>query len=204
MTPPTLQDIYAARARVRSHVPASPLITVTGFASAVLAPFGSHGINLAAITAAICTEPQADADPARRYTAAVVCGVGYLVAGVLAASIAALFAAFGVLMLELAAYFALVQFRTAIAAAVLLGVVNFLLGGLILLVANRKARDRGEFETAVALHNSAIEALQSQARSFDTSRPVASGLEAILPSLIVPAVGLVMKSLRQRKADTGS
>lgn len=76
------------------HVPASRLITVTGLASAALAPFGSHGINLAAITAAICTGPQADPDRHRRYTAAVVCGVGYLVAGTLAASIAALFAAF--------------------------------------------------------------------------------------------------------------
>ena len=76
------------------RVPASPLITVTGLASAILAPFGSHGINLAAITAAICTGPQADADPRRRYMAAVVCGVGYLVMGVMAASIAALFAAF--------------------------------------------------------------------------------------------------------------
>jgi len=76
------------------RVLASPLITVTGLASAILAPFGSHGINLAAITAAICTGPQADADPRRRYMAAVVCGVGYLVMGVMAASIAALFAAF--------------------------------------------------------------------------------------------------------------
>ena len=32
-------------------VPASPLITTTGLASLVLAPFGSHGINLAAISA---------------------------------------------------------------------------------------------------------------------------------------------------------
>ncbi len=76
------------------HVPASRLISITGLASAVLAPFGSHGVNLAAITAAICTGPQADPDRNRRYTAAVVCGVGYLVAGTLAASIAALFAAF--------------------------------------------------------------------------------------------------------------
>ncbi|WP_011298513.1 benzoate/H(+) symporter BenE family transporter [Cupriavidus necator] len=89
------------------HVPASPLITVTGFASAVLAPFGSHGINLAAITAAICTGPQADADPARRYTAAVVCGVGYLLAGILAASIAALFAAFPKAVVVALAAFAL-------------------------------------------------------------------------------------------------
>ena len=34
--------------------PSSPLIATTGIASLILAPFGSHGINLAAITAAIC------------------------------------------------------------------------------------------------------------------------------------------------------
>ena len=39
-------------------VPASPLITTTGVASLLLAPFGSHGINLAAISAAICTGPK--------------------------------------------------------------------------------------------------------------------------------------------------
>lgn len=89
------------------RVPASPLIAVTGIASAVLAPFGSHGINLAAITAAICTGPQADADPRRRYMAAVVCGVGYLVMGVMAASIAALFAAFPKALVVAVAAFAL-------------------------------------------------------------------------------------------------
>lgn len=89
------------------HVPASPLIAATGIASALLAPFGSHGINLAAITAAICTGPQADADPRRRYMAAVVCGVGYLVMGVMAASIAALFAAFPKALVVAVAAFAL-------------------------------------------------------------------------------------------------
>ncbi|AOZ08195.1 benzoate/H(+) symporter BenE family transporter [Cupriavidus malaysiensis] len=89
------------------QVKASPLITVTGLASALLAPFGSHGINLAAITAAICTGVQADPDRERRYTAAVVCGFGYLVAGVLAASIAALFAAFPKALVVALAAFAL-------------------------------------------------------------------------------------------------
>jgi benzoate membrane transport protein len=89
------------------HVPASPLIAVTGVASAILAPFGSHGINLAAITAAICTGPQADADPRRRYMAAVVCGIGYLVMGIMAASIAALFAAFPKALVVAVAAFAL-------------------------------------------------------------------------------------------------
>ena len=76
------------------QVPASPLISVTGIASLLLAPFGSHGINLAAISAAICTGPQAHEDPAKRYTAAVWCGLFYGIAGTFGATLAALFAAF--------------------------------------------------------------------------------------------------------------
>ncbi|MDR5833402.1 benzoate/H(+) symporter BenE family transporter [Caballeronia sp. LZ034LL] len=74
--------------------PSAPLISATGFASLLLAPFGSHGVNLAAITAAICTGREAHEDRNRRYTAAVWCGVFYLVAGVFGATIAALFASF--------------------------------------------------------------------------------------------------------------
>lgn len=75
------------------HVPASPLITSTGLASLLLAPFGSHGINLAAISAAICTGPQAHENPEKRYTAAVWCGIFYGIAGIFGATLAALFAA---------------------------------------------------------------------------------------------------------------
>ncbi len=74
--------------------PSSPLITATGTASVLFAPFGSHGVNLAAITAAMCTGPDAHPDPRRRYTAALWCGVFYLIAGTLGATIAALFGAF--------------------------------------------------------------------------------------------------------------
>ncbi|MDH4608001.1 benzoate/H(+) symporter BenE family transporter [Pseudomonas sp. BN102] len=76
------------------QMPASPLISVTGIASLLLAPFGSHGINLAAISAAICTGPHAHEDRDRRYTAAVWCGIFYGVAGTFGATLAALFAAF--------------------------------------------------------------------------------------------------------------
>lgn len=74
-------------------VPASPLLSVTGFASLLLAPLGSHGVNLAAITAAICTGPQAHEDASKRYTAAVFCGLFYALAGLFGASLVALFAA---------------------------------------------------------------------------------------------------------------
>ncbi|MBN3809554.1 benzoate/H(+) symporter BenE family transporter [Paraburkholderia sp. Ac-20347] len=76
------------------NTPSSPLIATTGLASLVLAPFGSHGINLAAITAAICTGPHAHEDRNKRYMAAVWCGIFYLIAGTFGATIAALFAAF--------------------------------------------------------------------------------------------------------------
>ncbi|EKS68283.1 benzoate transporter [Burkholderia sp. SJ98] len=74
--------------------PSAPLISTTGLASLVLAPFGSHGVNLAAITAAICTGREAHENRDKRYTAAVWCGVFYLLAGTFGATIAALFAAF--------------------------------------------------------------------------------------------------------------
>lgn len=75
------------------QVPASPLISTTGLASLLLAPFGSHGINLAAISAAICTGPHAHEDPRKRYTAAVWCGIFYGIAGIFGATLAALFGA---------------------------------------------------------------------------------------------------------------
>ncbi|VFT55613.1 putative transporter [Pseudomonas aeruginosa] len=76
------------------QVPASPLISNTGIASILLAPFGSHGINLAAISAAICTGPSAHEDPRKRYTAALWCGFFNCIAGTFGATLAALFAAF--------------------------------------------------------------------------------------------------------------
>ncbi|WNF45252.1 benzoate/H(+) symporter BenE family transporter [Pseudomonas sp. SG20056] len=74
-------------------VPASPLLSTTGLTSILLAPFGSHGIHMAAISAAICAGPEAHEDPKKRYTAAIWCGVFYGIAGVFGATLAALFAA---------------------------------------------------------------------------------------------------------------
>ncbi|VXC24889.1 Inner membrane protein YdcO [Pseudomonas sp. 8AS] len=85
-------------------VPPSPLIASTGLASLLLAPFGSHGINLAAISAAICTGAEAHEDKRKRYTAALWNGVFNLTAGIFAATLAALFAALpAALVLSIAA-----------------------------------------------------------------------------------------------------
>jgi len=73
--------------------PGGPLVAATGALSMLLAPFGSHGINLAAITAAICTGPEAHGDPDKRYVAGVVCGLAYLVVGLFGATLVGLFTA---------------------------------------------------------------------------------------------------------------
>ncbi|KPY38309.1 Benzoate transport protein [Pseudomonas syringae pv. rhaphiolepidis] len=79
------------------YPPTSPLISVTGFASLLTAPFGCHGINLAAISAAICTSPHAHEDKSKRYTAAIW-------AGIFGATLAGLFSAFPTeLMISIAA-----------------------------------------------------------------------------------------------------
>ncbi|WP_088945149.1 benzoate/H(+) symporter BenE family transporter [Rhodococcus sp. 1168] len=57
------------------------LVGVISTASAVLAPFGCHGINLGAITAAIALGPDAHQDGARRYIAGLSGGLTYLLAG---------------------------------------------------------------------------------------------------------------------------
>ncbi|WP_339650334.1 benzoate/H(+) symporter BenE family transporter [Halopseudomonas pelagia] len=56
------------------EVDPAPILSLTGLMSVLLAPFGSHGLNLAAISAAVCTGHEAHADPAKRYTAALFCG----------------------------------------------------------------------------------------------------------------------------------
>ncbi|MGD9864745.1 MAG: benzoate/H(+) symporter BenE family transporter [Pseudodonghicola sp.] len=64
---------------------AGPLISFTGLMGFLAAPFGSPGVNLAAITAALCAGPEAHPDPDRRYWSAVVAGLGYIVMGLGAA-----------------------------------------------------------------------------------------------------------------------
>ena len=60
----------------------------------VLAPFGGYAFNLAAITAAICQGEEADADPNKRYLAAVWAGLFYLLTGAFGAAVVGVFAAF--------------------------------------------------------------------------------------------------------------
>ena len=74
--------------------PISPIVTTTGVATTVLAPFGGFTFNLAAITASICLGREAHPDPRRRYTAAVAAGGFYTVVGLFGAAVAGVLGAF--------------------------------------------------------------------------------------------------------------
>ena len=75
-------------------MPLSKIITLTGVATLVLAPFGAFALNLSAITAAICMGREAHEDPARRYVAAVSCGAIYCVIGIFGAAVTGVLTAF--------------------------------------------------------------------------------------------------------------
>ena len=57
------------------NMPVSRLITMTGVATLLLAPFGGYALNFSAITAAMCMGPEAHPDRDKRYTASVCSGI---------------------------------------------------------------------------------------------------------------------------------
>ncbi|HET8694922.1 MAG TPA: benzoate/H(+) symporter BenE family transporter [Aquabacterium sp.] len=81
--------------RVSGYQPAvSPLMSWSGVATVLLAPFGGYTFNLAAITAAIVLNPHAHTEAERRYSAAVMAGLFYLVMALLGGAVAGVLSAF--------------------------------------------------------------------------------------------------------------
>jgi hypothetical protein len=113
---------------------------------------------------------------------------------------AGLIAAFGLLMLELAAYFALVQVWSAITAAAILGVANFVIAAILFVIAGRLPSGR-ELELANEIHGSAVEALQVEARTAQTqfAGMVQHPLNSALPLILVPLITIIVKSLRKSR-----
>lgn len=74
--------------------PFASAMLVTGMASLLVAPLGSHTINLAAITAAICTGPDAHPDPQQRWKTGLAYCVVYSCLAALGAALVGLFAIF--------------------------------------------------------------------------------------------------------------
>ncbi|MGW9329014.1 benzoate/H(+) symporter BenE family transporter [Bosea sp. NPDC055594] len=106
---------------------ADPLVTVTGLGSLLMAPFGSHAFNVAAITAAIATGKEAHEDPSKRWTAGIAAGVAYILVGVFGVTLAAVFMAFPA------------TFITTLAGLALLGTIGGSLAGAMADPVSREA-----------------------------------------------------------------
>jgi membrane protein implicated in regulation of membrane protease activity len=113
---------------------------------------------------------------------------------------AALISAFGLLMFELAAYFALVNVVSAIAAAAILGGVNLVIALILVIIASRRALGQ-ELTLANEIHDTAIEALQVEAQAVQSqvNRLLHHPLEGVLP-LIVPLITAAISHLRKPAA----
>lgn len=98
---------------------ANPIVTVTGLGSLLMAPFGSHAFNIAAITAAIATGREAHEDPRKRWVAGIAAGVFYVLVGVFGVTLAAVFMAFPS------------TFITTLAGLALLGTIGGSLAGAL-------------------------------------------------------------------------
>ena len=106
---------------------ANPIVTLTGLGSLLMAPFGSHAFNIAAITAAICTGKEASQDPSKRWIAGIAAGVFYILVGVFGVTLAAVFMVFPA------------TFITTLAGLALLGTIGGSLTGAMADVKSREA-----------------------------------------------------------------
>jgi benzoate membrane transport protein len=75
------------------HPPTQPVLAVTGALSLVTAFVGAHTSNLAAISAALCTGPDAHPDPAQRWKTGPLYALWWAIIGLFGASLVGLFAA---------------------------------------------------------------------------------------------------------------
>jgi benzoate membrane transport protein len=76
------------------EMPLSKIISMTGIATLILAPFGAFALNLSAITAAICMGKECHPEPNKRYIGAAVCGLLYIFIGLFASIVTGLLTAF--------------------------------------------------------------------------------------------------------------
>jgi hypothetical protein len=124
----------------------------------------------------------------------------HLLVGLGLRALAALIAGFGLLMLELSAYFALVQIWSAIPAAAILGALNFAIAAILFVFASRSPGGR-ELELATEIHGSAIDALQLEARMLQSqvSGAIHHPLNTALP-LLEPLITIIIRSLKKSGA----
>ena len=136
----------AAQRAAGYRTPVSAPVAVTGAATVLLAPFGGYAFNLAAITAAICLGPEAQEDPARRYTASIAAGLFYIAIGLVGGAVIGLLQAFPR------------ELVLVLAGLALLGTIA---GGLVAALKDERHRDAAALTFLVTLSGVSVSGIGS-------------------------------------------
>jgi benzoate membrane transport protein len=145
MASQNLPGVAAIRA-AGYQMPISKLISFSGVMTLLLAPFGAFALNLSAITAAICMGREAHEDPDKRYTAAVSCGLIYVLIGIFGATVTGLLTAFP---------------RELVAAIAGLALLGTIANGLAVALADERHREPALITFLVTLSGVAIAGIGS-------------------------------------------
>jgi hypothetical protein len=120
-------------------------------------------------------------------------------------ALAALMMGFALLMIELAAYFALVEVWSAIASAAILGSCNMVIAVLLILLAQRRPASR-ELVLANEVHQEALAAFTDNIQQAESGAPgsLRAALESAAIPLLLPLIPLLIQRLRKHRGDSSS
>ncbi|SMP10122.1 phage holin family protein [Shimia sagamensis] len=113
--------------------------------------------------------------------------------------------AVGLVMLNVAAFFALQEVMTAAAAALIVGVVNFLLAGLFVLLASSKSSIEEDINAVSEVRDMAIEDLEAEVRqaadeaksAVDAVKSMAANpLGGIAPGVAASIAKAIVKAMK--------
>lgn len=126
---------------------------------------------------------------------------------------------FGLMMLNVAAFFAAEPAWGAPLAATIVGCADFVLSGLLFFIASRTRPGR-ELDMAMELRQSALDSLEADARSLQAElgrvgdeikaarlaavNVIKHPLDSALPALVVPLATALLKYLRKSGPSAGS
>jgi hypothetical protein len=104
-------------------------------------------------------------------------------------------------MFEVAVFYALRDVWSTIVAALVLGVVNLVLAGILLLIADRRKPGR-ELDLANEIHKNTMDALQADARLLQADfasfgQTLKHPVDSLLP-LIVPLATIVINAIKKK------
>jgi hypothetical protein len=120
-------------------------------------------------------------------------------------ALAALMIGFALLLIELAAYFALVDVWSAMASAAILGSCNLVIAVLLILLAQRRPASR-ELALANEVHQQALTAFTAEIQQAEAEAPASlrAALESAVIPLLLPLIPLLIQRLRKQRSESPS